>query len=477
MKNKNSGDGVLLKLIQEMINEAQDRFITDEYILKEIGSFFKNSWEFGDMINGYDPMFAYKWSTYNTGFQAKGAQVFYVHLYMINTYLTPGLKVDKNLDAHLAIERMLKRADANAAVFSDRSSWKETSIKAINYARANDTASIEAYVTKIGASVDAGSKQTADYVTKLIKSDMTVLEIAKDMSYNSSFQNFCKIHAEKALVTFLASNLENIMLDKKIALRDFKREWVEENKDESKNWIMVHVLNAYGGEDRIIADSVIKNLVGFLFDSENTPYIRHELAGIPIPRESKLAFDSLSTSRGSVSVILDGHITGIYTSDISSTSFHSSKESRGGWRGEKHGFVRHPLDNGGLEDFDIDRIRKYNLTGDELVSERSRFLKDPSYNNASGYYEGFIANSSVIGIIVDKDTFKKDINNMLLNARDTKHLHQISKLMTTLFSFMEDRDIGMYTKRLNNNFDIQNSTRDACKEYTLALIKQAMIQL
>jgi hypothetical protein len=191
--------------------------------------------------------------------------------------------------------------------------------------------------------------------------------------------------------------------------RSEKKKFIEKNKEELKNWKMIHYPNAFLvernlGDQFTAAYTYLEKYFGKINE--------HEMAGVAYPKDFPKINDSLATGIGNYSgrpglgILLDGFITFIQRKDIVSSTF--DYHTYGGHR-KSSGFVRYPGDKYGRD------LYPTSFSGDNL--DKNLYLQDlPSFRKnfkqgGSGYTEGFIDNSFPIAIV-------GNINDILVDISD-----------------------------------------------------------
>ena len=200
--------------------------------------------------------------------------------------------------------------------------------------------------------------------------------------------------------------------------RDAKRKFIKKNKDELKNWKMVHYPNAFLF-DRDKGDQFTAL---YLYLKDNLGKINNnEMAAVAYPKDFPEVNDSLSTGVGNSSgrpglgVVLDGFITFIHKKDVSSSTF--DQHVYGGPR-KSGGFVRYPGDK--FEQYSADPTSfDSNTKPDFYLQDLPALRKNFESEVIGGYTEGFIDNSFPVAVVGDIQAVFNDLAKKSSKTRDS----------------------------------------------------------
>lgn len=232
-------------------------------------------------------------------------------------------------------------------------------------------------------------------------------------------------------------------INTKTELRDLKRGWMSANSDEASNWLTVHAMHAFAASS-YQGISMLNQITDFVKACE--PYMKHELSGVPVPRDSSATHDVVSKF-AIVAFLLEGKITSIYNRDVRSTTFASDPDAIvGGFRGDDHGFVRHPYDKNDRDDIAIEDIASDMISGDELVKYRESLLSNgvTPWNATSAYPESFVANARILALMISADAWLGILNDITKRLRDKTKVELIIQSVSELYEYLRYNNIAIY---------------------------------
>lgn len=223
-------------------------------------------------------------------------------------------------------------------------------------------------------------------------------------------------------------------------------------KGDTGNWFAVHYVGAFSSFKD--SDTYLGRQASFLTEFGGPAGISiDEYAAVPYPKSAKKLNDSISTGSTSnlggnypkIGMVLNGTVTSIFSDDVHSDTFNAIKKGSGigGKFDPEEGFVRYP---GGEQTYNVrrDAAEKFKQYDKHIITDLEKAEEDIAnaavYPGSRGYYECFIDDWYVEGIVCDWDNFER-----YFGSRN----FQGPQALSALFSFMKvikDKKIKIYDK-------------------------------
>lgn len=224
-------------------------------------------------------------------------------------------------------------------------------------------------------------------------------------------------------------------------------------KSDTTNWFAIHYVGAFSshkGNDNYIAEqaSFLKEFGGPGGISAD------EYAAVPYPKTAKKQNDLIAAGSASnlgggypkIGMVLNGTITGIFYDDVHSDTFRGSAAGSGigGSFDPEEGFVRFP---GGEQMHDkskaASKFKQHDKTIFDLEKAEKEIANSDVYPGKKGYYECFVDDWYVEGIVCDWQRFRDEYSPYFDGPKD----------IFPIFDFLEvikEKNIKIYDQNFDN---------------------------
>lgn len=263
----------------------------------------------------------------------------------------------------------------------------------------------------------------------------------------------------------LASDIEKKATNKLVGkqrkiMKQLKNVATEQIKGDTANWFAVHYPGAFSSVGQ--EGTYLETLTSFIENFGGPEGINSdEYAAVPYPKSAKKLHDSLARgTSGSmqglpkIGMMLNGTITGIYSADVHSDTFAGFKNYKSGIGqldeiDPEEGFVRFP---GGEQISKRERkkaatkFKKYDeFVVLDLEKAENDIANSDVYPSHSGYYECFIDDWYVEGIVCDWEEFMKNFPAESLAGPEA------IMYLVNFLKIIKEKNIKIYDKNFSTN--------------------------